>query len=105
MVEALFVALFENVAETLGGDEGGGGALAFDERVGGQGGAVDEDADIPEAQAGLAQHQFDAFDDAQFRRAGGGEYLAAPAVQPGFEYDVSESTANIGGEFDVFGHG
>ena len=49
MVEALLVALLDDVAEAFGGDEGGPRALALDQRIGGERGAVDEDARCPAA--------------------------------------------------------
>ncbi len=57
MVEALLVALFENVAESFGRDEGGLRALALDERVGGKRRAVNEDADIARREARLREDE------------------------------------------------
>ena len=105
MVEAFFVALFEDVAEAFGGDEGGPGALAFDEGIGGKGGAVDEDADIAGGEPGLGEDQADALDDAQLRRLCGGEDLAAPALAACFQHEIGEGAADIGGELDGPGHG
>ena len=105
VIEALFVALFENVAETLGGDEGGLRALSFDQRIGGKGGAVNEHADVGGLYARLFEDKADAFDDAQFRRLRGGQNLAAPALGSCFEDNIGESAADIGGEFDGFVHG
>ena len=53
LVVAALVAEGENVAEALGGDEGGAGALALDDGVGGEGGAVDEDFDVGGGEVGL----------------------------------------------------
>ncbi len=80
MIEAFFVALFENIAEALGGDEGGLGALSFDQGIGGKGGAVNEHADVGGLYSRLFQDKADAFDDAQFRGLRGGQNLAAPAL-------------------------
>ncbi len=49
----------------------------------------------------LIQHKLDAVEHAQFRRLGGGQDLAAEAFFAGFQHDIGESAANIGGEFDV----
>ena len=49
MVEALFVALLDDVAEALRGDEGGLRTLALDQRIGGERRAMDEDARCPAA--------------------------------------------------------
>ena len=53
LVVAALVAEGEDVAEALGGDERGAGALAFDDGVGGEGGAVDEDFDVGGGEVGL----------------------------------------------------
>ena len=104
MVEALLVALLENVAEALGGDEGRPGTLALDQRIGGERRPVDEDADVGRLQPGLFEHQPDALDHAKFRRRGRGENLAAPALGAGFEHDIGEGAADVGGELDLLCH-
>ena len=67
MIEALFVARLDHVAKALCGDEGGPGALALDQRIGGKRRAVDEDVDIGRADLGLLKHHLDAFKHAEFR--------------------------------------
>ena len=53
---------------------------------------------------GLGQHDAYSLDDAQFRRMGGGEDLAAPALRAVFEHNVGEGAANVGGEFCLLSH-
>ena len=52
-----FVRHFNAVAEAFGGDQGGVGAFALDDGVGGERGAVDDGADIGGAQGGAFQHE------------------------------------------------
>ncbi len=105
MIEPLLVTLFENVAESFGRDEGRPGALALDQRIGGERCSVDEDAHVGRSQPGLIEHQPDALDHAKFRRRRGGEDLAAPALGAGFEHDIGEGAADVGGELDLLCHG
>ncbi len=93
MVEALLVALLDDVAEALRGDEGGLRPLALDQRIGGERCAVDEDGDILRLRPEASSTSLDALDHAQFRRVGGGEDLAAPALRAVFQHDVREGAA------------
>ena len=105
MVEALLVALLDDVAEALGSDEGGAGPLALDQRIGGQRRAVDEDANVLGLEARSLQHQPETLDDAQFGGVSRGQHLAGPALGPVLQHDVGEGAANVGGEFRCSCHG
>src|SRR5437588_8370951 len=50
LLEAVLVADLDGVAKSLGGDKSGPGAFAFDDRVGGEGRAVDDDRKIAWAE-------------------------------------------------------
>ena len=67
LVVAGFIGDLQTVAKPLGGDQRGLCSLAFDQSVGGQRGAVDEDVDIARAKAGLRQNDVDPGHDAAFR--------------------------------------
>ena len=54
-VVAAFAADLERVPEAGGGEQPGARALALDQGVGGQGGAVDEAADVARRRARLVQ--------------------------------------------------
>ena len=55
LVVTALIAHRDHVAKALGGDQRGAGAFAFDHRVGGERGAVDDDADIAGSDAGGLQ--------------------------------------------------
>ena len=57
----------DHVAEAVGRDERGARALALDDGVGGERGAVHEHADVAERQARLGQHAAGALDDGHLR--------------------------------------
>jgi LacI family transcriptional regulator len=105
VIEALLVTLLENVAETFRGDEGGLGPLPLDQRVGGKGGAMNENVDVARPDPRLSEDYLNPLDHAKFRRMGGGEHLAAPALGSRFENDVGECAADIGGKLDLLRHG
>ena len=67
LVEAALVRDLDHVAEAVGGDERGARALALDDGVGGERGAVHEHADVAERQARLGQRAACALDDGHLR--------------------------------------
>ena len=101
MVEPLLVALLDDVAKALGGDQRGARTLALDQRIGRQRGAMDEDPDIGGRQRRLTQHGVDAVEHAAFRGVGRGQDLAARPPAGDLEHDIGEGAADIGGELDV----
>ena len=98
LVVAPLIGDIEDVAETLGGDEGGDGALALDDGVGRQGRAVEEEVDLAGRDADLAQQLERAGDHRLLRRLGRGQQLARPALVAGLDDDVGEGAADIDGE-------
>ena len=105
VIEALLVALLDHIAEPFRGDEGGGGTFAFDQRIGGKRCAMDEDAHVFGLDACFGQQGSGTVQHRHFRRMGGGEHLAAPALPALFEHDVGEGAANVGGQFEGLSHG
>ena len=59
LVVTAFVAHRDHVAKALGGDQCGAGAFAFDHRIGGERGAVDDDADVAGRDTGGLQDAAD----------------------------------------------
>ena len=57
LVVAALVAEGEHVAETLGRDQRRAGALALDQRIGGEGRAMDEEVDVAGFQSGAIEQQ------------------------------------------------
>jgi hypothetical protein len=68
LVVTAFVAHRNHVAKALRGDQCCAGAFAFDHCVGGEGGAVDDDADVAGNDAGGLQDAADAGQHALFGR-------------------------------------
>ena len=99
VVEALFVALLDHIAKTFRGDEGRCGTLAFDQGIGGQRRAMDEDAHILSADSRFSDQLCGTLQHRQFRRVGGGEQFSAPAPGALFENNVGESATDIGSQF------
>src|SRR2546430_14429533 len=71
LVEAALVGDLDHVTEAIRRNQGGARALALDDGVGGERGAVHEHADVAESQAGLREHAACALDDrSEERRVG-----------------------------------
>ena len=99
VVEALFIALLDHIAETFRGDEGRRCPLTFDQGIGGERRTVDEDADILRADSSLGDQLCSTFQHGQFRCVGGGQQLSAPALGTLFKNNVGESATDIGSQF------
>ena len=108
LVVAALVAEGEHVAEALGGQQGGPGALALDHRIGGERRAMHQQRHIRRGEPGLLQHQRHAFQQPLLRRGGGGQDLGRPALRAGFRdplhREVREGAADIGSETDIGAH-
>ena len=95
LVVTALVADIEHVAEAFGGDEGGKGALALDDRVGRECGAVDEQANRRRIDAGARDHVVHAGEHSIVRSVrrredlGGGETISV------LQHDVGECTAHV----------
>jgi hypothetical protein len=95
LLEALLVSHFEDVAQALGGDECGPGALALDERVRRQGSSVDEDGNFRRRKAGSGEHAPNAFQHAHLRRRRR-QHLDRVAARRALEDHVGERAADVG---------
>ncbi len=100
LVEPALVGDLDDVAEALGGDQGDPGALALDDRVRRQRGAVHEHLDVGECAACLGKHAARAFDDGSLGRPRCREDLERMAALRRLEHDVGERAADVGGESD-----
>jgi len=101
LVVAALIAQREHVAEALGGEQRGLRPLALDQRVGGEGRAVDDQRDVGGRQCGAGQRHAHAFQHAQFRGMRRGQHLGGPAGRLArrvlrLQGDVGEGAANVG---------
>ena len=76
-IKAFFVAHGQDIPKTLGSDKCGASALALDQCIGGQCGAVDEDLNGAAIKTGLLQQSVQSFHHGQFGLAWGGHHFAA----------------------------
>ena len=95
LVEAALVRDLDHVAEAVSRNERGARALALDDGVGGERGAVHEHADVAERQARLRQRAAGALDDGHLRLPRRRQQLGdvpAPAAE---QHDVGERPADV----------
>ena len=85
----------------LGADERGAGALALDQRVGGQGRAVDHEVDVGGRDARLGKGGGNALQDRLLRRPRGGQHLGSHNARTDLNSDVGEGAANIDADAHV----
>ena len=95
LLEAVLVPDLDRVAEPLGRNQRGPGALALDDRVGRQRRAVDNDRQIGRHQPGFAQHRAHRVDDGAFRSLGSGQDLRAEPAPVRFQRDIGKGAADI----------
>ena len=98
LVVAALIAEGEDVAEAFGGDQRGAGALAFDDGVGGEGGAVDEEGDVGRGEAGGAEDFGGAVEDGALGVGRRGEDFEAVPGGADFEREVGEGAADVDGQ-------
>ena len=98
LVVAALVAHRQHVAETLGGDQRGAGALALDQRVGRQRRAMHQDGDIRGLQTRRCQDCLHPRHDALLGRGRGGQNLDGCALALMFDRKVGKSAADIDGK-------
>ena len=103
LVEAVFPGDGEAVAVALGDEQRRHRALALDQAVGGQRGAVEHQVDRRGFQPGLAQRRQGAGHEAFGRGGGRGRHLGGGERAGAIEHDIGEGAADIDGEAD--GHG
>ena len=75
LLEPIFVPDFEHVAKSFGGEKGGSGALALDQRIGGERCPMDDQADLASLDSRLGNHRAQGGEHARFRRLRGGQNL------------------------------
>ena len=104
LFEARFGAHLDHVAEAFGRDEGGAGAAPFDQRIGGERGAVDDAGERGGCEAGAGTDLVHAVEDGVFGRGVGGQDLDREEARRGFEHDVGEGAADIDAEMSEVSH-
>ncbi len=95
LLEPVLVPDLDRVAEALGGNEGGLGALTLDDCIGRQRRAMDDDRQISRRQRGFLQDRADGFENGTLRGLWSGQDLDAVAAPVRFERDVCERAADI----------
>ena len=97
------MADLDHVAEPFGGEKGGSGALALDERIGGERGAVDDHADLAGLDARLRCDRAQSRQHAVFRGVRRGQNLPRKSPLADFQRHVGERAADIDAEPDCRG--
>ena len=95
LVVAALIAQREDVAEPLGGDQRGPGALALDHRIRRQRRAMDHQRQVGRGQPGAFQHHLHAVQHALLRCIRRGQHLGGPALLALFDSEVSEGAADV----------
>jgi len=103
LLEAVFVADLDHVAEALGGEKRGPGALALDERIGGERRAMDDHADFAGLDTRLGRDRAQSGQHALFRGVRRGQNLRRKAPRADFQRHVGERAADIDAEPDCRG--
>ena len=87
----------EHMAEALGGDEGGAGAFAFEDEIGGDRGAVEDAGDRGFTRASRFEGEADAGEEGLAGVGGGGLGFGAPGAAGGgvLQGDVGEGAADV----------
>ncbi len=98
LLEAALGAELDRVAKALGGQERGARALALDQRVGREGGAVDDDLDVTGTNPGRFERGADALEHRLLGRRRRGEDLDRPLPRLPLGDHVGEGTANVDGD-------
>ena len=104
LLEPVLVRHFEGVAVAFGDDQGGFGALPLDDGVGGQGGAVDDEADGRGGDGRHLQDLADGVEDPVLGGGVGGEHLGGDKAAAGLEGHVGEGAADVDGEAGAVSH-
>ena len=97
LLEAVLERHLEHVAVPFGRHQGRARAAPFDDRVRGQGGAVQHHAEIRRGASSLCQNLAHAFQGAGGRRRVGRQNLGADVAAARFEHHVGESAADVHG--------
>jgi len=100
LLETILVGHLHGVTKALGDDERSTCAFAFDNGVGGERRAVNDDADV----SGIHIRRFDDLGDtrhdALFRRRRGGQYFTGDIPVADGECDIGKGTADVDGKSD-----
>ena len=104
LLERVFSAHLDDIAETLGRLKGSARAAPLDQRIGGQRRAVDHDIQIGGGNPGLGQHDVDAVKDGLLGGAVVRQDLGRVHSPVRLKGDVGESAANVGPKPDLRRH-
>ena len=99
--EPVFGPHFDHVAKPFGRDQGGARAAPFDQRIGGQRRAMNDDVDLGQGNARRFGHNGDPVEDRLFRRGVVGQNLGRIELPADVKRDVGERAADIGAQTDV----
>ena len=95
LVVATLVSRLDDVAKSRRGDQGAYRPLAFDDRVRGEGGPMDQQVDVAGVDAGILERGRNGADDAILRRLRRGQALRRGQSAWPFERDVGEGAADV----------
>ena len=95
MLKPAFGAHFDHVAKTLRGDQRGFRTAPFDQRIGGQGRAVNDLANVASRDPGLGADLLNTAHNRLFGCGMGGEHLGGTKGRAGLQHDIGESAANV----------
>ena len=95
LVVTALIAHRQHVAKALGGDQRGARALAFDDCVGGQRGAMNHHRDVGRAHTRLRQNRTRPLQHGTFRRCRRGQDFGSPACAATLQRDIRERAADI----------
>jgi hypothetical protein len=101
LLETILVADLEDVAKAFGGQQRRLGALALDQRIRGQRGAVDDEVHLSRLDARSRDHAAYSIKPAGLGRAGRGERLCRETALAHFERHVSERAADVDPQPDL----
>ncbi len=100
LLEAVFVADLDHVAEPFGGEKGGSGALALDERIRGERRAMDDHADLAGLDARLGCDRAQSGQHALFRGVRRGQDLPRKPPLADLQRHVGERAADVDADPD-----
>ena len=95
LLEAVLERHLEHVAVSFGRHQRRARAAPFDDRVGGQGGAVQHHAQVRRGASSLCQNLAHTFQGAGGRRRVGRQNLGADVAAGGFQHHVGEGAADV----------
>jgi hypothetical protein len=100
LLEPIFVPDLEHIAEPFGGEKGSSGALALDQRIGGERRPMHDQPDLAGLDSRLGCDRAQSSEHARFRRLRGGEDLYRESPLGRFQRDIGERAADVDADPD-----